>query len=142
MVQRGRHAARTTRILHDMLSTLRDGLRTCAASLPLPRSLNQSRKEEDRTQLRGQSTGGQIRCRCPLLKASTPVDQTMSAAFSLAAVAVAIVHGGGSLCYLVSSCEQLLLEDWYRLAAHLRIPQTMLGCRLTHTTTAGFNFVD
>ena len=62
--------------------------------------------------------------------------------FSLAAAAVAMVHGGLILCYLLSSCEQLVLEDWYKSAPHLCIPQTVLAYLLTHTTTAEFNFVD
>lgn len=62
--------------------------------------------------------------------------------FSLAAAAVTIVQSGISLRYLVPNCEELLLEDWYKLAPSLRIPQTVLAYLLTHITTAEFNFAD
>lgn len=46
----------------------------------------------------------------------------MSAIFSLANAAVALVHDGMSLCYLETSCEQLLLlENSYTLATHVRM---------------------
>ena len=70
------------------------------------------------------------------------MNRMTSAVFSLAAAAVAIVQDGVSLCNLVPSCEQLLLEDWYELAPSLHIPQRMLAYLLTHTITVEFNIVN
>lgn len=57
-----------------------------------------------------------------------PADQTTSAMYFETAAVVAPVHDSVSLSFLVPNCEQLLLEAWHKLAAHVRVSQTMPGC--------------
>lgn len=56
---------------------------------------------------------------------------------------MALMHDGAVLHYLAPSCELPLLEDWYALAAHVRmyLKQSLdIDCLIQ--TAAGFKTVD